>query len=152
MLTTWPAPNCIIFFCDIVVPMVVSIPTKFYCLLDTRFWLTDFQILGVAHFWGTSWLRKSGMTSALIEIWSSFCACGWLPCCYVAMAASIHSTIPSFSCHVTKPALCLSCDLQSISDNLFFPWLQWMPRTFWFRKYCNVNCISEHTNSLSLTT
>jgi hypothetical protein len=33
------------------------------------------------------------------------------------------------------PTLSLNYDLQSTSDKLFFPWLQWMSMTYQFRKY-----------------
>jgi hypothetical protein len=62
------------FFCEIVVPMEISIPAKFYCFMATRFLKADIQSCQKTHFLGTSCLTKSGITSALIEIQSSFYA------------------------------------------------------------------------------
>jgi hypothetical protein len=61
-------------FCGIVVPMEVSIPAKFYCFMATRFLRADIQSCPKIHSLGTSCLRKSGITSALIQIQSSFYA------------------------------------------------------------------------------
>jgi hypothetical protein len=72
-VTTWPPQNWMIF-CDIVVPMEISIPVKFYCFIATRFLTADIQSCPKTRFLGTSCLRKSGISSALIEMQSSFYA------------------------------------------------------------------------------
>jgi hypothetical protein len=60
------------FFCEIVVPMEISIPAKFYCFMATRLLRADIQICQITRFLTTSFLRKSGITSTLIEIQSLF--------------------------------------------------------------------------------
>jgi hypothetical protein len=62
------------FFCEIVVRIEISIPAKFYCFMATRFLTADIQSSQKTHFFCTSCLRKSGITSAWIEIQSSFYA------------------------------------------------------------------------------
>jgi hypothetical protein len=59
------------FFCEILVPMEINITAKFYCFMATR---ADIQSCQKTRFLATSCLRKSGITSALIEIQSSFYA------------------------------------------------------------------------------
>jgi hypothetical protein len=61
-------------FCDIVVPIEISIPAKFYCLIATKFLTADIQSCQKMRFVGKSCLRKSGITSARIQIQSSFYA------------------------------------------------------------------------------
>jgi hypothetical protein len=61
-------------FREIVVPMEASIPAKFYWFTATRFLRVDIQSCQKTNFLGTSCLRKSGITSALIEVQSSFYA------------------------------------------------------------------------------
>jgi hypothetical protein len=63
-----PTPSEFNDFCQIVVPMERSIPAKFYCLKGTRVLTADIQICQKSSFFGTCHLRKSGITSALIEI------------------------------------------------------------------------------------
>jgi hypothetical protein len=72
-VTTRPPQNLIIF-CEIVVPMEISIPAKFYCLWPLEFWEQTSKVVRKLVFLATSCLRKSGITSALIEIQSSFYA------------------------------------------------------------------------------
>jgi hypothetical protein len=62
------------FFREMVVPMGISILAKFYCFKATRFLRADIQSCQKTRFLATSCLRKSGITSALIEIQSSFYA------------------------------------------------------------------------------
>jgi hypothetical protein len=52
--------------------MEISIPAKFYCFMATRFLTADIQICQKTCFLTTSCLRKSGITSAQIEIQNSF--------------------------------------------------------------------------------
>jgi hypothetical protein len=52
----------------------ISIPAKFYCFMATRFLAADIQSCQKTRFFCTSCLRKSGITSAWIEIQSSFYA------------------------------------------------------------------------------
>jgi hypothetical protein len=47
-------------FCEIVVPMEVSIPAKFYCFMATRFCQKEF--------WGTIFLRRNGIPSHFMFI------------------------------------------------------------------------------------
>jgi hypothetical protein len=54
--------------------MEISIPAKFYCFLATTFLRADIQNCQKTHFLATSCLRKSGITSALIELQSLFYA------------------------------------------------------------------------------
>jgi hypothetical protein len=49
-----------------------SIPANFYCFMTTKFLRADIQSCQKTHFFGTSCLRKSGITSVIIEIQSSF--------------------------------------------------------------------------------
>jgi hypothetical protein len=60
--------------CEIVVPIEISIPAKFYCFMATSFLASGIQSCQKTRFFGTSCLRKSGITSAQIEIQSSFYA------------------------------------------------------------------------------
>jgi hypothetical protein len=62
-------------FCKIVVPMEISIPAKFYCFDATRFLRADIWICRKKKsFLVASWLRKSGITSALTQIQNLFYA------------------------------------------------------------------------------
>jgi hypothetical protein len=61
-------------FCEILVPMEISIPAKFYCFMATRFLRADIQNCQKTCVLATSCLRKNSMTSALVEIRSSFYA------------------------------------------------------------------------------
>jgi hypothetical protein len=63
-------------FCEIVVQIEISIPAKFYCFMPTGFLTADVQFCKKKKraFFGTSCLRKSGITSARIKIHSSFYA------------------------------------------------------------------------------
>jgi hypothetical protein len=71
---TRPPQNRMIF-CEIVVPVGVSIPAKFYCFIATRFLRANIQnCKKKTRFFSTRCLRKSVITSALIEIQSSFYA------------------------------------------------------------------------------
>jgi hypothetical protein len=54
--------------------MEISILAKFYCFMATSFLRADIQNCQKTRFFGTSCLRKSGVTSALIEIQGSFYA------------------------------------------------------------------------------
>jgi hypothetical protein len=54
--------------------MELSIPAKFYCFMATTFLRADIQTCQKTNFLGTGCFRKSGITSALIEIQSSFYA------------------------------------------------------------------------------
>jgi hypothetical protein len=63
-------------FCEIVVPMEIGIPAKFDYFMATGFLRIDIRSCQKKVFFvwrgGTSYLGKSGITSALIEIQSSF--------------------------------------------------------------------------------
>jgi hypothetical protein len=61
-------------FWEIVVPTEIIMSAKFYCFMATRFLTADIQSCQKTSFFGTSCLRKSGITSARIEIQSSFYA------------------------------------------------------------------------------
>jgi hypothetical protein len=57
--------------------MGINILAKFCCFMATRFWTADIQNCQKEKehfFFGTNCIRKSGMTSALIEAQSSFYA------------------------------------------------------------------------------
>jgi hypothetical protein len=56
------------------VPMVISVPAKFYCIMETRCLTADIQNCQKTCSVGISCLRKSSITCALIEIQSSFYA------------------------------------------------------------------------------
>jgi hypothetical protein len=49
------------------VRLAISIPAKFYCFMTTRFLTADIQICQKTSLFGTSCLRKSGITSTRIE-------------------------------------------------------------------------------------
>jgi hypothetical protein len=67
-----------LFFCEIVVPMEISIPAKFYCFMATKFFRSDIQSCKKKLvFLATSCLRKSGITSASIEKQSSLTLCSF---------------------------------------------------------------------------
>jgi hypothetical protein len=51
-------PSELNVFCEIVVPMEISIRTKFYCFMATRFLTADIQSCQKMRFFGTSSLRK----------------------------------------------------------------------------------------------
>jgi hypothetical protein len=68
-----PHQNLMIF-CEIVVPMEISIPAKLYCFMVNRFLKADIWSCQKTCFLGTSSLRKSGIPSVLIEIQDSFYA------------------------------------------------------------------------------
>jgi hypothetical protein len=59
---------------EIVDPMEISIPAKFYRFMATTFLRPDIQSFKKTCFLATSCQRKSGITSALNEIQSSFYA------------------------------------------------------------------------------
>jgi hypothetical protein len=58
--------------CEIVVPVEISIPAKFCWFMATRFLRADIQSCKKTRFLASNCLRKSGITSAFIEIQSSF--------------------------------------------------------------------------------
>jgi hypothetical protein len=58
--------------CEIVVQMQVSIPAKFYCFMATSFLTAYIQSCQRTCFLAQVFLEKTSITSALIEIWSSF--------------------------------------------------------------------------------
>jgi hypothetical protein len=69
-VTTRPPQNWMIF-CEIV-PVETNIAVKFYCFMATRFFTADIQSYQKTRFLATSCLRKSGITSALMQIQTHF--------------------------------------------------------------------------------
>jgi hypothetical protein len=59
-------------FCEIIVPMEISILAKFCCFMDTTVWTADIQSCQKAYFLGTGCLRQGGITSAPTETQNTF--------------------------------------------------------------------------------